>query len=162
MAASVLSTLTIILLAQSKMFGLTAAEAFADLHCLIGDWEATTQSGSIIRVSYRAIANDSAIVETFTTASGAETLTIYPDGQEFVATHYCAQGNQPRLCLTAFSSKKHFEFSFHDATNLRTPGAPHLTRLRLQLKDAGHFDKVEVYTENGKDDEATLKFCRLQ
>jgi hypothetical protein len=161
--ASVLWTLTVLPFAQSKVSGLTGAEAFAELHRLIGDWQATTENASIIRVSYRSIANDSAIVETFTTASGAETLTIYhPDGADLIATHYCAQGNQPRLRLQAPSSKTNVEFSFYDATNLRSPSASHLTRLRLQLKDADHFDKVEVYTENGKDDETTLKFNRLQ
>ncbi len=141
----------------------TGVDAFLDLHRLVGNWEAKTASGAIIRVSYRPISRDSALVETFTTPSGVETLTIYhPDGPNLLATHYCAQGNQPRLRLQPESTKTTLQFSFYDATNLRAPTASHLTRLRFQLRDADHFDKTEIYTEGGTDGETVLKFVRVQ
>src|SRR5262245_45457558 len=116
--------LAIRMLASSLLFACAASaqaggEAFASLRRLIGEWETKLATGSIIRVSYRAIAGNSAIVETFTTASGRETLTIYhPDGPNLIATHYCAQGNQPRLRLDPTSSSSILQFVFHDATNL--------------------------------------------
>ncbi len=76
----------------------TGAEAFAGLRGLVGAWEAQTAAGFTIRVSYRAIASDSAVVETFTTPSGRETLTIYhPDGSDLIATHYCVRPVHPVL-----------------------------------------------------------------
>lgn len=101
-------------------------------------------------------------METFTTASGRETLTIYhPDGSNLIATHYCAQGNQPRLRLESASTKTTLRFRFHDATNLTAASASHLTRLRLELGDADHFDKTEVYSADGKDDVTVLSFVRV-
>jgi hypothetical protein len=145
--------------------GITFADstgALAKLHRLVGEWEAKTTSGSIIRVSYRAIAGDSALVESFRTASGRETLTIYhADGPNLIATHYCAQGNQPRLRLDSASTTTTLEFVFYDATNLLDSSASHLTRLRLQLRDADHFDKTEVYSEVGKDGVTVFRFIRV-
>ena len=148
---------------------LLAGTAFADspgalarLHRLVGEWEAKTISGSSIRVSYRAIAGDAALVESFRTASGRETLTIYhADGPHLIATHYCAQGNQPRLRLESASTATTLQFVFYDATNLLDSNGSHLTRLWLQLRDADHFDKTEVYTAAGKDNVTVLKFVRV-
>lgn len=48
--------------------------------------------------SYRSVSNGSALVETFTSSSGKETLSVYHhDGPALMLTHYCAQGNQVRL-----------------------------------------------------------------
>ena len=136
--------------------------ALVKLHRLVGEWEAKTTSGSTIRVSYRAIAGNSALVESFRTASGRETLTIYhPDGPHLLATHYCALGNQSRLRLDSASTPTTLQFVFYDATNLLDANASHLTRLRLQLRDADHFDKTEVYTEASKDDVTVFKFVRV-
>jgi hypothetical protein len=149
------------LLLQCAGFGDTGAEAFANLRRLIGEWEAKTERGSIIRVSYRSIAADSALVETFTTPSGRETLTIYHlDGANLIATHYCAQGNQPRLRFDPKSTKTDLQFTFHDATNLADSNASHLTQLRMHLRDADHFDKTEIYKDGGKDDITVFKFIR--
>jgi hypothetical protein len=66
----------------------TAADAFSELHGLIGEWDATAASGRVIHVSYRTLSRDSALVETFRAAPGDETLTIYHlDGPVLVATH---------------------------------------------------------------------------
>ena len=140
----------------------TGEEAFARLSRLVGNWEAKTARGSVIRLSYRTVAADSVLVETFMTASGRETLTLcHRDGPDVVATHYCAQGNQPRLRLDVAGAGTTLQFTFTDATNLARPGASHLTRLRFQLRDVDHLDKTEVYTEDGKEDVTVLTFVRV-
>lgn len=150
------------LLIPFAAFGETGAEAFASLQRLAGDWEAKTARGSVVRVSYRTISAKSALVETFTAFSGSETLTIYhPDGPNLVATHYCAQGNQPRLRLEPGSARTTFHFAFHDATNLAGSGASHLTSLKLHLTDADHLERTEVYSQNGKDHGTVLQFVRV-
>jgi hypothetical protein len=150
------------LLLSAASFGQTGPEAFTTLRRLSGEWEAKTARGLVINLSYRLIAGNSAIVETFTTASGFETLTIYHlDGQNLVATHYCAQGNQPRLRLEPGSTKTMLGFAFHDVTNLSSPSASHMTRLRLEIKDADHFDKTEVYTGQGKENTTVFNFVRV-
>ena len=140
---------------------LTPTAGFARLKTLVGDWEAKTDQGAVIRVSYRLISNDSALVQTFVTASGKQTLTLFhPDGSRVLATHYCAQGNQPRLRLDAASTPDRLLFVFVDATNLPTPSASHLVRLELRLDGAEQYTEIETYDEAGKPDVTTLRFRR--
>jgi hypothetical protein len=135
--------------------------AFAGLKALVGEWEAPTSRGTI-KVSYRLVSNDSALVQRFVTPSGKETLTImHPDGDKILATHYCAQGNQPRLRLDlGKSSANRWVFRFLDATNLTTPAASHLVQLELVLA-GDEYSEVETYEENGKPDVTTLRFRRV-
>ena len=144
----------------------SAQTPFAALHQLIGDWDAHFPSGSVVHVNNRVISSDSAIVESYSIIGdkrpNADTLTIYhPDGADLIATHYCGQGNQPRLRLDPASTPTDLRFTFKDATNLASPAASHLTRLRIQIIDANHYDKTETYTENGKDDTTVYHFVRL-
>src|SRR5262245_4045200 len=133
--------------------------ALERLRRIVGRWEATTTDGKTVGLSYRLVASDSALVETFTTPSGKETLTIFHlDGPHLLATHYCGQGNQPRLRLQQASDRS-LEFVFQDATNLSSPASSHLTRLKLELDDADHFQRTETYVADGKD-ETTVYPCR--
>ena len=138
-----------------------ASPEFDRLKPLVGAWEAKTPQGAIIRVSFKLVANDSVLVQTFTTASGKETLTVFhPDGTRVLATHYCAQGNQPRLRMDASSTRDRFVFVFADATNLPARSASHLVKLELHLVAPDAYDEIETYEEAGKPDVTTLHFRR--
>jgi hypothetical protein len=142
---------------------LAGESGFARLKSLVGDWEARTAKGAVIHASYRLVSNDSVLVQTFATASGKETLTIFhADGARLLATHYCAQGNQPRLKLDAASTNARFVFTFIDATNLPSPAAAHLTRLELHLDGPAQYTEIETYEEAGKPDVTTLQFHRTR
>jgi hypothetical protein len=141
-------------------------DAFGRLKTLVGDWEARTPKGSTVRVCYRLVSNDSVLVQSFFTSSGKETLTVFHrDGKRLLATHYCAQGNQPRLKLEdppKDPASPALVFSFLDATDLATASAVHLTRLELRLTGAGRYTEIETYSENGKEEATTLEFERAQ
>lgn len=141
-----------------------AANAFAALQRLTGDWQASVgTTGRIIRLNFRAISNGSAFVETFASPSGRETLTIFhPDGSRLLATHYCAQGNQPRLALDPDSPTNKLTFRFIDATNLRSQDDSHLVRLTLDITGDDRFDMTEVYAERGKEGATTYHFTRVK
>jgi hypothetical protein len=139
-----------------------AKREFESLKSLVGDWEATTAKGTKVRASYRLMSADSVLVETFTTFSGKQTLTLFHmDGPHVIATHYCAQGNQPRLRLRSTQSKTRFELSFFDITNLTDPQASHLRRLEIELRDLNRFDKTEEYVENDQPDITLFAFSRM-
>lgn len=142
---------------------ITPAAAFEKLGTLIGDWEAKTEKGAVIRINYRLVAADSVLVQTYTTPSGRQTLTVFHrDGANLLATHYCAQGNQPRLRLDGASTDKSLAFQFLDATNLPDAQASHLHRLAVDLVDADHIVQTETYTADGKDDVGVLRFARVR
>ncbi len=134
--------------------GLPADAAFERLKGLVGAWKADV-GGHTVTLAYRLVSSDSALVETYTTASGRETLTIYHrDGAKLLATHYCAQGNQPRLALDpAAGSDGELVFAFQDVTNLREPTASHLVRMRYAFTDADHVTLSETYA--GQREETT-------
>ena len=158
---SMINFLLAVLFIPTIAFAETGVDAFANLKALAGDWEATTVRGSLVQVSYRTVSAKSALVETFAAGSGSETLTLYHlDGPNLIATHYCAQGNQPRLRLEPGSTKAIFPFAFHDATNLADPGASHLVHLKLRLTDAGHLERTEVYSKDGKEEVTVLRLVR--
>ena len=142
----------------------TAGHAFAALMRITGNWQASVGTkGTIIRLNLRLISNDSALVETFTTPGGRETLTIFhPDRDRLLATHYCAQGNQPRLVLDPGSAPAEMTFRFLDATNLKSPEDAHLVRMVLKIKDDDHFEKTEVYAERGVEDVTVYQFTRVR
>ncbi len=126
---------------------------------LAGHWKATTASGKSMAVDYRLISNDTVLIEAYNAGSPRETMTVFhADGASLIATHYCAQGNQPRLRLAPGS--KALVFDFFDATNLPDPSSSHLVRLELSLEPDGSLKRTETYREHGKDDISTLVLHR--
>ena len=138
-------------------------KAFSKLCSLVGNWEAKTERGTSIRINYRLISGESVLVQTYTTASGRETLTVFHmDGAFLMATHYCAQGNQPRLRLVNSTEERALTFLFFDATDLPDSNASHLHRMIIDFLDLDHFLDIETYSSNGKDETEILKFARVK
>lgn len=136
--------------------------AFARLRSLAGSWEATSPKGSTIQVSYRLVANESVLIEDWMPGTNLATLTVFhADEKRVIATHYCRQGNQPRLQLAAGALADRLVFTYFDATNL-SPGASHLVRLELAFDGAAQLVTTETYDEGGKPDVTVLRFHRVK
>jgi hypothetical protein len=135
---------------------------FEQLKSVVGDWVAPSPSGTgSIRESYALISNGTVLVQRYLTSSGKETLTVFHvDGAAMLATHYCAQGNQPRLKLEPTGTPESFAFSFLDATNLTDRASAHLVRLELRLTGRDQLTEIETYEEAGKKEVTTLQFRR--
>ncbi len=138
----------------------TAEMRFKQLQGLAGSWKLTTPKSagqSRFRISYRLISRDTALVETFGDPAGSITQTVYHlDGPNLMATHYCAQGNQPRLRLQTDSTDTTLHFAFFDVTNLKHPEDSHLIDLRFTLLKDGRTEREETYLSNGQKDVSTL------
>jgi len=151
-----------LLLAVAPAAGEPAAGApvWERLKSLVGTWEATTAQGSRIEISYHLVSADSVLVQTFRSAHG-ETLSVFHlDGQRLVLTHYCAQGNQPRLQLVTEGSPDRLVFVFFDATNLPRDEASHLRRFELEFEGADHYQQTEIYSANHQDETTVRRFTR--
>jgi hypothetical protein len=124
-----------------------------------GRWRATTPENRTIETSYRLVSKGSALVETFTSSSGKETITVYHrDGRALMLTHYCAQGNQARLKATE-ATRDRVVFTFLDATNA-TPDQGVMRRLAFVFRPDG-FDQESVYRgSEGAEESTTLHFVR--
>lgn len=118
--------------------GLTAAEAFARLKALDGTWTSQTPPASI---RYHVTGGGSTIVETLFAGTPHEMVTVYTlDGDNLVATHYCAAGNQPSVRYNA--AKSSGDTLVFDFVSLRGPkGAGYMHDAELLIRSA---DSVEL------------------
>jgi len=136
------------------------------LKALVGIWQRTdssTPASKAFRIRYRLISADTALVEEFGDPAKQPTQTVFHlDGDRLLATHYCAQGNQPRLQLRTGRSNDVQVFDFLDATNLRSAADSHLVRLAFRWPDPDHLVREEVYATNGREETSTLVLERVR
>jgi hypothetical protein len=133
-------------------------DAFARLSAIEGAWRSVGETGTVT-ADYALVSRGSALVESWVTASGNRTLTVYhPDHASVLLTHYCAQGNQARLRLTEASATR-LRFDREDATNV-LPDQSILTILVLSI-EAGALVRTETYVDaNGTPEETVTRFVR--
>ena len=126
-----------------------AAEVFKQLGSLAGTWTGPSRNGGAHTVTYRYTAAGSVLVETWTLGSGRESMTLYAlDGDRLLATHYCPQGNQPRLEYSGVDKDSRWQFRFLDGTNLQVKGHSHQQAFWIKLHDDKTFERGETYVDN--------------
>ena len=135
-----------------------AADRFERLKSLaVGEWRGEGANGTTLHVNYKTISRGSALVEIWQPGTRAETMTVFHrDGDRVLATHYCAQGNQPRLALREGGD---FAFEYVDATNLQD-GTSHLHRLVLAPAADGGLQRDETYRDASGEDTSRLRLRR--
>ena len=85
-------------------------------------------------------------------------MTIYTmDGDALVLTHYCPQGNQPRLRFDRSDSDGRHWFRFVDGTGLQDPAGGHLHVMWTRIDGPDQFARGERYVPNGTDTTADLE-----
>ncbi len=126
-----------------------AEEAFERMKGLAGTWEVITPDGSGT-ITYRVGSADSIVVEELFPGTDHEMMTVYHmDGEDLVATHYCAAGNQPRFKLApASSSTDVFHFAFAGGSNMQ-PNDGHIHEGRIRIVDADHVEATWAFWKDG-------------
>jgi hypothetical protein len=125
---------------------------------LPGSWSMPGKAGPFV-VSYRLISGGSVLVEEWGPGTPHETETVFhPDHADLLLTHYCAQGNQPRLRVAEVTADT-VVFRFVDVTN-RGPDQSMLVERTLRL-GGEWFDDTEVYVApDGTRETTTYRFTR--
>jgi hypothetical protein len=138
-----------------------AAQVFQRLTGLVGEWTGETAIHRIFRVTYRLIANGTVLTEHWVMSPTRESMTVYHmDGAVLLATHYCPQGNQPRLSYAPRSGTDAFHFTFVGATNLPDPAQSHQHAMWIRIEGKDAFTRSETYLEKGQSDTETMTFHR--
>jgi hypothetical protein len=124
----------------------SADQAFAQLSKLVGRWRPADRADGSLSIHFYLTAGGTVLVESWERANGKpHSLTLYHrDGPALIATHYCPQGNQPRLALAGRDALG-LHFAFRDATDLDA-GESHQHDLWLDLADPNHPVRTEVYS----------------
>lgn len=123
--------------------------AFAELKRLVGHWQPADKPSSKLRVAFELTAGDTVLTETWR-APGHGSLTVYHlDGDTLIATHYCPQGNQPRMALSGRDEDGALRLVFRDGTSLDEVGEHYQHLLTLRLDDEGRLVRGEIYAGYG-------------
>jgi hypothetical protein len=128
---------------------ISAEEAFAQLTRMVGTWRPADKPESPIRIRFYLTARGTVLVESWEARGQPHSLTIYHrDGEALLATHYCPQGNQPRLAL-AGRDPSGLHFVFRDATDLDAATESHQHDLWFDLSDPDRPIRGETYSSKG-------------
>ena len=101
------------------------------------------------------------LAETWKRGNQPYSLTLYHrDGAGLIATHYCPQGNQPRLSLLPSSAAGDIRFSFKDATDLDVAQEAYLVALSFDMSDKNALLRRETYRQGAADEASELKLVR--
>jgi hypothetical protein len=138
-----------------------AAAAFDQLKTLVGIWRSADKPDSPLRIRFYLTAGGTVLVESWEVRGQPHSLTIYHrDGGALLATHYCPQGNQPRLALTGREASG-LHFSFKDATDLDPATESHQHDLWFDLTNPERPVRGEIYSsKDGRGAQERLALAR--
>jgi hypothetical protein len=139
----------------------TAETAFAQLSRLVGTWRPAEKPQSPLRIRFYLTAGGTVLVESWEARGKPHSLTLYHrDGAALLATHYCPQGNQPRLALSGRDAGG-LHFAFRDATDLDSTKESHQHDLWFDLADPERPVRGEIYaSKDGAGDHERLPLVR--
>jgi hypothetical protein len=128
--------------------------SFERFKALAGDWIAAedgemAKKGDLV-ARYAVTAAGSAVVETVFPGSPHEMVTVYhADGSDLVLTHYCMEGNQPRM-RAKDSRGPRFEFAYDGGTNIDSKRDRHMHSAVLELAAADEIRSEWSELADGK------------
>lgn len=138
-----------------------ADSSFARLKSLVGTWRGVWSDGRPVGLTYRLSAGGTVLVETWALSPTRESLTLYHlDKGALLATHYCPQGNQPRLRLASATADR-MTFAFRDATGLDTAQESHQHAFSLRFDGPDRIARSETYRTGKADETDTVAFQRI-
>jgi hypothetical protein len=139
-----------------------AEEAFQQLKTLKGSWNVETPNGPGT-ITYRVGSAGSIVIEELFPGTPHEMMTIYHlDGDELVATHYCAAGNQPRFKLApAKAASDAYHFAFTGGSNMK-PEDGHIHEGTIKILGPDSVESTWSYWEHGEpEQQMTFKMKRI-
>jgi hypothetical protein len=139
--------------------------AWEKMKSLVGEWEGTMAHGEMnmpVKVSYSLVSGGTSLMERMSAPDeGHDMVTMYyPDGSRLMMTHYCSEGNQPRMRANTAGADGSLAFDFVDVTGLASREAEHMRRLVVKFQDADHFTQEWTHRKAGKDETGIFKYTR--
>ncbi|UZK67773.1 hypothetical protein [Sphingomonas sp. M1-B02] len=139
------SAQTVLAKSRTTQKVINAEEVFAQLVRMVGVWRPADNPDSSLRIHFYLTAGDTVLVESWEVRGEPHSLTLYHrDGKALLATHYCPQGNQPRLKLVGHGTGG-LHFTLHDVTDLDPTSETHQHDLWFDLSEPGYPIRSETY-----------------
>lgn len=138
-----------------------AATRFERMKALAGRWRPAGETASPLRIRFSLTAGGTVLVEEWTRGGRPHSLTLYHrDGARLIATHYCPQGNQPRLASVEGGKAAAVRFRFLDAIDLDATREAYLVDLSFDLADPASVVRGEIYRARGGEETTELRLVR--
>jgi len=134
--------------------GASAPAALSPLKALAGEWVSAedgpmAKKGDLV-ARYAVTASGSAVVETVFPGSAHEMVTVYhADGPGLVLTHYCVNGNQPRMRAKAGQGNR-IEFAYDGGTNIDPARDRHMNSAVIDLVGPDEIRSQWTELDGGK------------
>ena len=131
-----------------------AKEAFERLKAFHGSWVGKSTRGWEEVITFKTIAQGSAVHESSFDAHPNETMATmyYLDGDRLLLTHYCVSQTQPRLRAEAFEEGgRRVTFVFVDGGNMESRDKGHMDKVVIRFIDDDHFTAQWTWYQNGKE-----------
>ena len=139
-----------------------AQQLFARFKTLEGEWK-IAEPARTTSVSFEVIANGSALVEKWIMSPTRTSMTVYSmDGDRLLVTHYCPQGNAPRLVYERTREDGMYYFEFLDGQNLQDAEGSHQHTFWIRFDSENSFTRSETYIKNGALSEPVSQIDRPQ
>lgn len=131
---------------------------------LVGTWYKVGKDAKDFHIKFGLTAGDTVLVESWISHGKTHSLTLYHrDKSGLISTHYCPQGNQPRMTLEHKPASRDVSFVFRDATNLEPTKQSYQTALTFEFqKDANAVIRHETYQGKQGPDTSSLNLRRLE
>ena len=111
---------------------------------------------------YYVTGGGSAIVENLLRDGTPMMTSVYHmDNGDLRLTHYCAAQNQPRLKAKRAEANA-VDFAFVDATNMKSPDAPHVSGLEWRFLDFDHITLTFLFDAGGKRSREFIQLRRTE
>lgn len=130
-----------------------SAAAFKKLLSLAGDWEGKDEHGMVVKINFKSVAANTAVLETLAASGMEEMVSLYSVDKDSIAlAHFCPTNNQPRMLATPGSDDiAELSFEFQGAGNLKWPSEGHQHHLVIRFEDANHITETWTWRKNDKD-----------
>src|SRR5262245_15838008 len=146
------------------------SKALDNIKALTGNWSGTFQwtggrhDSGPMNATYYLTGNGSAVVENLMNESAPVMTSVYHlDGHDLRMTHFCGAQNQPRLKARRIDlDHGAIDFEFVDATNLRSPDAPHVHGLEIRLVDANHLTLTFLFQSGAVESREEINLKRTE
>ena len=153
------------LFAGQPLAYLAPSSAFDTMKTLMGLWEGTArEDGTDLpkTTRFQMVAGSTVLAGWLNEGTPHEMVTMFHmDGNDLMATHYCAAHNQPRMVLVSGNDPSQLVFKFKDGTNIRS-GSGHMQQVTFIFDGATHHLEDWIYIENGREQTTRFDFRRKQ
>ncbi|HUI64905.1 MAG TPA: hypothetical protein VL126_08680 [Bacteroidota bacterium] len=134
------------------------------LKSLLGTWNGKDAQGNSLSASFRLVADERSVMETFSREEGNEsTVTMfYDDDGTLMLSHYGVRGNQPRMRLDHLKSTDNsLVFTLLDMTDLKSDKDAQLREITFRLAEGVHLTQTWDFLKEGSDSKESVVLERV-